>query len=73
MTSVEPPTVAVVLDEAGRYVDRCFAWETGQSMALNEGARVVAVADDGHMGKDDAQRLYDAERERHLDCFGPTP
>jgi hypothetical protein len=66
----EPPTVAIVLNEDGTYHDRCFTWETGQSFALSEGMRVVAVADDGQMTMDDAQRLYDAERARYRDCYG---
>jgi hypothetical protein len=65
-----PPFVALVYEEGGTEVyDRCWNWETGQSFALT-GYRVVAIADDGHMTKDEAQRLYDAERARFADCFG---
>ena len=61
--------VAVVYTRDGHVHDHCFNWETGQSFAL-DGWIVKAIADDGHMSKDDAQRLYDAEKERHDDCFG---
>ena len=60
--------VAYNADDGAVY-DYCFTWQTGQTMAL-EGYIVKAIADDGHMTKDDAQRLYDAEKERHDDCFG---
>lgn len=61
-------TVALVLDDDGAIYDQCWTWETGQSYAAQY--RVVAVADDGHMAVEDAQRLYDYERRVYLDCFG---
>lgn len=61
-------TVALVYDDNGVY-DECFTWESGQSYALHEGMRVVAVADDGYMTMDAAQRLYDSERASYLDCW----
>lgn len=62
------PTVAIALDDSGRYLDRCFTWGTGQTLA-QEGLRVVATADDGHMTLAEAQRLYDWERDCYNDCF----
>ena len=50
-------------------IDRCYTWETGQVYA-NEGYRVVAVADDRHVTKAEAQALYDNERRNAIDCFG---
>lgn len=32
---------------------------------------VVAIADDGYMTKQEAQRLYDYQRRIAADCFGP--
>ncbi|WIC89714.1 hypothetical protein SEA_BRAXOADDIE_92 [Rhodococcus phage Braxoaddie] len=61
--------VAVIIDRNGAPVDYAMSWEAGQTYA-NDGYRVVALADDGHMSRADAQRLYDAERARALDCFG---
>jgi hypothetical protein len=63
--------VAEVLNEDGTVYDHCYTWETGQSMSL-AGYSVRAIADDGHMTKEAAQKLYDAERERYRDCFGVT-
>ncbi len=71
--SPEPPVVAVVYDDDGAVYDRCFAWEAGQNYALHEGRRVEAVADDGAMTAEAAQRLYDADRAAHADCWGVAP
>lgn len=62
--------VAVVYDENGSVYDRCYTWEAGQTYA-NSGYRVEAVQDDGSMTVEDAQRLYDWERDVAADCFGP--
>ncbi|WNM65015.1 hypothetical protein SEA_MASELOP_92 [Rhodococcus phage Maselop] len=62
--------VAVAIDNNGAPVDYCASWEAGQTYA-NDGYRVVALADDGHMTRADAQRHYDGERRAALDCFGP--
>lgn len=64
------PIVAIAYEDDGTIHDHCGTWETGQNFALAQGLRVVAVADDGHMDVPSAQRLYDAERERYIDCFG---
>ncbi len=61
--------VAVVREDNGSVHDHCFNWETAQTFAL-DGYYVEALADDGYMTKETAQALYDAERERHDDCFG---
>jgi len=62
--------VAVAIDpRTGEEYDQCFAWETGQTMA-QEGYIVRAVAADGFMGVEDAQRLYDYERRLFIDCWG---
>lgn len=62
--------VAVVLNDDDSIYDHTFNWESGQNYALSQGYRVVAIADDGHMTKDNAQALYDAERDRYRDCYG---
>lgn len=65
----DPVTVAMIYDRDGNVIDECWSWETGQVMA-NDGYRVVAVADDGHMSIADAQSLYDYELRIAIDCFG---
>lgn len=62
--------VAVVFDDDGVVIEHCFTWQTGQNFALSEGKRVLAVADDGFMVVANAQKLYDADRDRYNDCFG---
>ena len=69
MTS-EQKFVAEVLNDDGTIYDHCYNWETGQNYALSEGRKVRAIADDGHMTIEDAQRLYDSELAIFLDCFG---
>jgi len=69
MSMAEPPIVAEVFDKAGATVDTCYTWEAGQTYA-NEGYRVVALADDGFMDRERAQRLYDTELAAAVDCFG---
>jgi hypothetical protein len=61
--------VAIIYNQDGSVYDHAFTWETGQSMALNEGYRVRAIKRDGHMSVSKAQRLYDAEYARRKDCF----
>ena len=61
---------AVILDHDGTVYDHAFTWETAQSMALSDGYAVIAIADDGHMSREEIQNLCDAERERYEDCFG---
>lgn len=62
--------VAVVYNDDGTVYDRCYTWETGQNYAMHEGRRVKAVADDAGVTIEEAQKLYDAELARHLDCWG---
>ncbi len=64
-----PVHVAAVLNDDGTVYDFTYNWETAQNMAL-QGYRILALTDDGHMSKDDIQRLCDAELDRHNDCFG---
>lgn len=63
-------TVALILNEDGTVHDKAYTWGAAQNYALCEGRKVLAVADDGYMTKDDIQALCEAERERFLDCFG---
>ena len=62
--------VAIVYNHDGSVFDRCYTWEAGQNYALHEGRRVKAVADDAGVTIEEAQKLYDAELARHLDCWG---
>lgn len=64
--------VAIAYNQDGTVHDWCFNWETAQNFALSEGLTVKAIADDGFMDIDRAQRLYDAEKARYDDCFGIT-
>ena len=64
--------VAVALNADGTIYDQCYTWEAGQTYAA-DGWKVRATAADGSMTKRRAQGLYDAERARHDDCFGPRP
>lgn len=69
----DPTVVAYVYeteDTSGEPYDEVWTWEAAQTYALHDGAVIVAVADDGHMSKEDIQALCDAERARHIDCFG---
>ena len=62
--------VAVVIDPGtGGILDGVYTWETGQSYA-QAGYAVIATAASGHMGRDEAQRLYDWERALFRDCYG---
>lgn len=62
--------VAVVFNDDGTIEDCTYNWETAQNIALSSGGRAVAINDDGSMSVEDAQALYEAERERYDDCFG---
>lgn len=62
--------VALVFEHGSHLVyDIALNWETAQSMAL-EGYTIRAIADDGHMSRDEIQRLCDSETARYRDCFG---
>lgn len=67
-----PETIVAVVADAstGEKFDLTFNWETAQNYAAGRDYFVVAVADDGHMSRDDIQRLCDYERRTYLDCFG---
>lgn len=64
---------AVVYEQLSEFslalYDFALTWETAQTMA-NEGYRVIAVADDGHMTKDQIQSMCDNENALRADCFG---
>lgn len=62
--------VALVF-EPGSFIvhDIALTWETAQTLAL-EGYSIRAIADDGHMSREDIQKLCDAESARRADCFG---
>lgn len=55
--------------EGPDYYDGCYNWETAQTMA-NEGYRIVAIANDGAMEKDEIQRMCNYELAAAIDCFG---
>lgn len=54
----------------GEVDDYPFTWETAQTMAGYENVCVVAIASDGHMTKDNIQRLCDDMIDANDDCFG---
>ena len=60
---------AIAYDKEGEEYDRCYSWETAQTMA-NEGYRIIAVANDGHTSKEEIQAIVDYELKIALDCFG---
>jgi len=62
--------VAIVYDENGQEYDQCYTWETAQTYSQAEGKRVKAINDDGHMTKEDIQRLCDYELRLYEDCWG---
>lgn len=64
--------VAVVYNDDGTVLDHTWNWESAQNYALHEGKKVKAVKGDGHMSREEVQRLCDAERDRYRDCFGIT-
>lgn len=66
----DPPVVAVIYDHMGEEYDHTWTWEAAQNYVMHEGMTAVAVADDGHMSKEEAQRLYDSEHALYLDCWG---
>ena len=64
--------IAFIYNNEGEVWDYAFNWQSAQSYALNNGYRVEAIKDDGHMTIAEQQALYDAERARFNDCFGIT-
>lgn len=66
-----PESIAFVLDEEGHQIDDLAdTWETVQNFALNQGRKVIAFKDDGHLTKDEVQNLADRERALYRDCRG---
>lgn len=65
-----PAIVALVRDSSGQVVDGTYNWETAQTMA-NEGYRIQVLKGDGHLSKEEFQKMVDYEYEIALDAFGP--
>lgn len=68
------PAVATVVAPGSSDAthDHCDSWETAQAYAAT-GYVVIATADDGtYWTKERCQALYDAERDRFIDCWGRT-
>ncbi len=63
------PFVAVILESDGTIYDHAWSWETGENYA-SEGYRVVALTDDGHLTRGEAQAMYDRRLADFVDCFG---
>lgn len=61
---------AIAFTHDGEEYDSCYTWETAQTLA-NEGYYLIAVANDGHMSKEEIQRICNYEHEAAMDCFGP--
>ena len=71
ISEVLPGVCAVAYDKEGEEYDACYTWETAQSLA-REGYRIVAVANDGSMEKDEIQRICNYENAIAVDCFGES-
>lgn len=69
ISEVLPGVVAVAYDKNGDEYDACYTWQTAQTIAA-EGYRVVAVANDGAMEKEEIQRICNYELTIGIDCFG---
>ena len=61
--------VAVAFDKEGEYYDGCYNWESAQNLA-NSGYRLIAIANDGNMEKEEIQRICNYELACAIDCFG---
>lgn len=72
MSAPNEQKIVADIFEGDALYDRAYTWETGQNFA-QQGYRVKAVADDGFMDAERAQRLYDWELACYLDCFGGEP
>lgn len=72
MSAPNEQMIVAHIFEGDALYDRAYTWETGQCLA-RQGYRVEAVADDGSMDVERAQRLYDYELACYLDCFGGEP
>jgi len=61
--------VGFVFDKNDKLVDLAGTWETCQTLA-NEGFRIQAIGSDGHMLKEEIQKMCDSELAAAIDCFG---
>jgi len=61
--------VALAYDKDANFYDACYNWESAKTLA-NEGYRVIAIANDGNMEKEEIQRICDYELAAAIDCFG---
>lgn len=69
ISEVMEDVCAVAYDKGDKEYDSCYSWEAAQTLA-QEGYRVVAVAGDGHLSKENIQSMCDYELKIAIDCFG---
>lgn len=69
VSDLEQGVCAVAFTWEGNRYDQAFTWETAQQMA-NDGYKIVAIANDGAMEKEEIQRICDYENQIAFDCFG---
>lgn len=67
--SLRVDKVVAVVYRNNEIYDVTFNWESAQSYAAN-GDKVVAIWGDGHLTKEECQKMYDYEKECYEDCFG---
>lgn len=60
---------ALAYTKDGEYYDAIENVDTVRTMA-NEGYRILAIANDGAMEKDEIQRIAEYEFACAIDCFG---
>lgn len=60
---------AIASTKDGEYYDAIENVDTVRTMA-NEGYRIIAIANDGAMEKDEIQRIANYEYDAAIDCFG---
>ena len=61
--------VALAYDKEANFYDATYNWETAQTLP-NEGYRLIAIANDGNMEKEEIQRICNYELAAAIDCFG---
>ena len=61
--------VALAYDKEANFYDATYNWETAQTLS-NEGYRLIAIANDGNMEKEEIQRICNYELAAAIDCFG---
>lgn len=61
--------VALAYDKDAKFYDAAYTWEAAQTLS-NEGYRVIAIANDGNMEKEEIQRICNYELSVAIDCFG---